>query len=262
MITPTSLKADSPAVISLKEIGGDLVFNPYDRPLSERELIPLLKDCDGYLAGLDNVTARVIEESPKLKVISRYGVGCDRVDLCAAAQKHVTVTNTPGANSEAVGELAFSIILALARKLTYLNEKNKDESMGTNQWHGAERKMSGYPRSGGQWGKWLHAVLQVWRWKIKAYDPFIDEIYCAKNNIQSVSLRDIIEGADVISLHLPLSSATYHMINRDVIASMKKNVILVNTSRGGLIDENAALDALENGKIGGLGLDAYEVRAS
>ena len=257
LITPTSLKADSPAVISLKEIGGDLVFNPYDRPLSERELIPLLKDCDGYLAGLDNVTARVIEESPKLKVISRYGVGCDRVDLCAAAQKHVTVTNTPGANSEAVGELAFSIILALARKLTYLNEKTK-----MNQWvrtSGMELKGKCLGILGlGAVGKVVARCAAGMEMEIKAYDPFIDEIYCAKNNIQSVSLRDIIEGADVISLHLPLSSATYHMINRDVIASMKKNVIWVNTSRGGLIDENAALDALENGKIGGLGLDAYE----
>ena len=105
----------SKALEKLQAFSQDLVFNPYGRPLTEEELIPLLKDCDGYLAGLDNVTAEVLEACDHLQVISRYGAGVDRVDLAAAKAKGIKVTNTPGANAEAVGELAFALILSCAR---------------------------------------------------------------------------------------------------------------------------------------------------
>ena len=121
LVTPTSLQPDkgSEALEILKEFCDDLVFNPTGRPLTEDEIIPLLKDCDGYVAGLDFITKKVIDACPKLKVISRYGVGYDRVDVEAAKAADVIVTNTPGVNSEAVGELAFALVLAVARKSVY-----------------------------------------------------------------------------------------------------------------------------------------------
>ena len=121
LVTPTSLQPDkkSAELEVLRAFSNDLVFNPTGRPLTEEELIPLLQDCDGYVAGLDFITEKVIAACPKLKVISRYGVGYDRVDVEAARKHNVIVTNTPGVNSEAVGELAFALILAVARKIPY-----------------------------------------------------------------------------------------------------------------------------------------------
>ena len=123
LVTPTSLQPgkNEEALSVLREFTEDLVFNTTGKPLSEDELIPLLKDCDGYIAGLDEITEKVMTASPRLKVISRYGAGYDRVDVAAAKRHGIKVTNTPGVNAQAVGELAFGLILAAARKIPYLN---------------------------------------------------------------------------------------------------------------------------------------------
>ena len=92
-----------------------------------------------------------------------------------------------------------------------------------------------------------------------AYDPFINEAYCKENNITVCTFDEVVEQADVISLHLPLLDSTKHMINKDAISKMKPTTILINTSRGGIIDEDAAYEALKAGKLGGLGLDAFEI---
>lgn len=256
-ITPTSLKPGNPTLEPLKAFGAELVFNPYNRPMEEGELISLASDCQGILAGLDQITAKVIENCPKLKVISRYGVGYDRVDVKAASARNVAVSNTPGANSEAVGELAFSLILALARCLTYLDQKTKN-----NEWvriDGIELKGKIIGIIGfGAIGKIVARCAAGFGMHIMAYDPYMDEIYCQAHGIENCSLEEVIRKADVISLHLPLTDDTYHMINAKTIAQMKDQVILVNTSRGGIIDEVAACEGLRSGKIGGLGLDAYE----
>src|SRR5699024_7838484 len=115
--TPTSLQPgkNDRMLDVLREFSEDLIFNPTGRPLTAEELKELLADCDGYIAGLDFVTEEAMENCPKLKVISRYGAGVDRVDLEAARARGIKVTNTPGVNAEAVGELAFGLVLAAAR---------------------------------------------------------------------------------------------------------------------------------------------------
>ena len=128
LVTPTSLQPGkgSKALETLKAFSDDLVFNELSRPLTEDELIPLLKDCDGYVAGLDSITQKVINACDHLKVISRYGAGYDRVDIAAAKAKGIPVTNTPGVNAEAVGELTFALILAVARRIPYLNDSTRN----------------------------------------------------------------------------------------------------------------------------------------
>ncbi|MDR0877803.1 MAG: phosphoglycerate dehydrogenase, partial [Treponema sp.] len=117
LVTATSFKADSrdPSMERLKKFaassGREIIFNLLGRPLTEDELIPLIRDCDGFIAGVDSITKKVIDAGSSLKVISRYGVGVDRVDLEAARQKNIAVCNTPGANSQAVADLAFAHIL-------------------------------------------------------------------------------------------------------------------------------------------------------
>lgn len=259
LVTPTSLQPGkkSRELETLKQFSEDLVFNPTGRPLTEDELIPLLQDCDGYVAGLDFITEKVIESCPKLKVISRYGVGYDRVDVAAATKHGVAVTNTPGVNSEAVGELAFALILAVARKIPYLNQDTRN---------GGWMRSTGFECLGkkicilglGSIGKVVARCAQGFGMEVCAYDPYIDEGYCREHNIAAVSLEEGIAQADVISLHLPLMDSTRHLINKETLAGMKDGAVLINTSRGGIIDEAAAYEALKSGKLGGLGLDAFE----
>ena len=260
LVTPTSLQPDkgSAALEVLKKYSDDLVFNTKGRPLTEDELIPLLKDCDGYVAGLDFITEKVLENCPRLKVISRYGVGYDRVDIQAAQKKGITVTNTPGVNSEAVGELAFALVLAVARKIPYL-----DSSTRNVEWV----RSSGFECLGkticivglGSIGKVVARCAQGFGMTVCAYDPYINADYCEEHQIESVSLEDGLKKADIISLHLPLTDETRHMIDEEAIKNMKDGAVVINTSRGGIIDEDAAYEALKSGKLGGLGLDAFEM---
>ncbi len=260
LVTPTSLQPgkNSGALEVLKQFSEDLVFNELGRPLKEDELIPLLKDCDGYIAGLDFITEKVLKSCEKLKVISRYGAGYDRVDIEAAREKGVLVTNTPGVNAEAVGELAFSLILSVARKIPYLNQSTRE-----GQWvrsTGMELKGKTIGIMGlGAIGKVVARCAQGFEMKVIAYDPFINEDYCASHQIGVCTFDEVIEQADVISLHLPLNDSTKHLIGEEAIGRMKPGAILINTSRGGIIDEDAAYQALKSGKLGGLGLDAFEV---
>lgn len=259
LVTPTSLQPGkgSAHLERLREFTDDLVFNELGRPLTEDELIPLLSDCDGYIAGVDQVTARVLEHCDKLKIIARYGAGVDRVDLKAAAEKGICVTNTPGANAEAVGELTFALLLAVARNVPSLNASTREggwvRSTGL-ELYGKTIGILGL----GAIGKVTARCAQGFGMKVLAYDPYINEEYCREHDIASVPFDELTEKADVLSLHLPAMPSTYHIISREVIENLKPGAIIINASRGGLIDEEATYDALKSGRLGGLGLDAFE----
>ncbi|MDR0496348.1 MAG: hypothetical protein LBH42_01895, partial [Treponema sp.] len=128
LVTPTSITPDSdiPAIKKLRSFASSLVFNSSGKALSEEDLIPLLDDCVGCIAGVDHFTARVIESAKSLKVISRYGVGVDQVDLAAAKAKNIIVCNTPGVNANAVADLAFALLLSAARKVHILDRKIRE----------------------------------------------------------------------------------------------------------------------------------------
>lgn len=259
LITPTSLRPETnqPALTTLEDFCPNLVFNTAGRPLTEDELIPLLKDCDGYIAGLDSITERVLDSCPKLKVISRYGAGYDRVDLRAAKKHQITVTNTPGVNAQAVGELAFGLILCSARKIASL-----DNQLRSGRWV----RSTGIELFGktlgivglGAIGKVVANCAKGFGMDVMAYDPFIDTGYCQKQEIRSVTIDELIRRSNIITLHLPLNADTMHLINAERISEMQDGAIIVNASRGGIIDEEAAYQALKSGKLGGLGLDAFE----
>jgi D-3-phosphoglycerate dehydrogenase len=237
--------------------GGTLVFNPQGWPLTEDELIPLLEGCSGYIAGLDFVTKKVIDSSGDLRVISRYGAGVDRVDLDAAKAKNIPVCNTPGANAQAVADLALALMLCAARKVPMLDRKTREgqwpRSTGI-ELYGKTVGILGL----GAIGKGVAKRAQGFSMRVMAYDPFINRQYAAENDIEVSGFEEIIKNADVISLHLPLTGETKHIISGAVMGRMKKGVILINTARGGLIDEQAAGEYLKSGHLGGLGLDAYE----
>lgn len=257
LVTPTSFKTDSPAMNKLRQFADEIVFNQKGKPLEAEELIPLLKDCDGYIAGLDYITAQVINSCDKLKVISRYGAGTDRVDIQAAKEKGIVVCNTPGANAQAVADLTMGLIISVARKIPMLDQKTKAgqwlRSIGV-EIYGKTIGILGL----GTVGKCVAKRAQGFSMKILAYDPYLDKEYAVANEINETTLELLAEQSDVISLHLPLSDDTRYIVDSQLMRTMKPGVILINTARGGLIDEAAAFAMLQSGHIGGLGLDAYE----
>ncbi len=260
LITPTSFTKpqNAQAKAMIEAFADQVVYNPHVRPLEPDEIVPLLKGVDGFIAGLDYITAEVIAKAPEsLKVISRYGAGVDRVDLEAAKKKGICVTNTPGTNATAVCELAFAHMLALARALPRLNEAVKRGEWPRN--NGTELKGKTLGIIGfGAIGKNLAVRAKAFEMCVIAYDPYFDKAYAGQHGVEQKNLDDVLAQADFVSLHLPLSSATKHIIDKKAIASMKKGAFLINTARGGLIDEAAAAQAIESGHLGGIGLDAYE----
>ena len=234
----------------------ELVFNSLNRPLTEEELIPLLKDCDGFIAGIDFITAKVIASCPKLKVISRYGAGYDRVDIQAAKEAGIAVTNTPGVNAQAVGELTFGLILSLARRIPYLNQQTRQGAWVRSIGMELKGKTLGILGLGAI-GKVVARCGQGVGMHIITYDPFVNREYCKEHRIEICSAEEVIKRGQVISLHLPLNHETQNYINKERIKQMLDGVIVINTSRGGLVNEEDAYKALKSGKLGGLGLDAF-----
>jgi D-3-phosphoglycerate dehydrogenase len=259
LVTPASFKPDTvgPAMDRLRSFAGTLVFNPEKRPLTEDELIPLLDGCDGCVAGLDSFSRKVIESTKILKVISRYGTGVDNVDVAAAREKNIMVCNTPGVNAQAVADLTFGFMLSLVRRLPLLDRTTRE-----GQWDrsiGAELYQKTIGILGlGYVGKAVARRAAGFSMRILACSPDIDQEYARANGITPVSFNELVSESDFLSLHLPLKAETQHIISADVMRKMKKGALLINTARGGLLDEAAAYDLLKSGHLGGLALDVYE----
>ncbi|MCL2489846.1 MAG: phosphoglycerate dehydrogenase [Propionibacteriaceae bacterium] len=261
LVTPTSLTASStlPAMDKLRAAADEIVYNTTGGPLHADDLIPLLADVDGVVAGLDDYTAEVINAAgPRLKVISRYGVGSDRVDVGAAAARGIAVAVTPGANAVAVAELALGLMFGLARAIPALDREVR--AGGWPRSHGLELTGKTLGIVGvGAIGRELAKRAEGIGMTVRGFDPVVDDEAMKAAGIEPVTMAELLASSDVISLHVPLLDSTRHLIDAAALAAMKKGALLVNTARGGLIDEDAAYDALKSGQLGGLALDAYEV---
>jgi D-3-phosphoglycerate dehydrogenase len=258
LVTPTSYgKNDTRLKSELEALVGDVIYNPTGKPLSSAEVADLLPGVDGYIAGLDTIDAAALQAANKLKVIARYGVGYDKVDLVAAKEKGIVVTNTPGANSVSVAELALGMMLALARQIP-----EAVEAVHQGKWP----RFSGVSLEGktigilglGSIGKQLARRLAGFDCKILAYDPYADEAYAREHQIELTSQDFLLSASDFVSLHLPLISETREIVNATFLAKMKKGSFLINTSRGEMIDEQALLEALLSGHLKGVGMDAFQ----
>ena len=259
LVTPTSFKPDKggSAMELLRSFSDDLVFNPLGKPLSEDELIPQLADCEGFIAGLDFITRKVIENAPALKVISRYGAGVDRVDLTAAKERGIVVCNTPGVNANAVADLAIGLLICAARRIPFLDRQTREGQWARSQGIELYGKTVGILGLGAV-GKAVAKRAAGFSMKIMAYDPFINAEYAKANGITVATFEEVIKEADFVSLHLPLTEETRNIVSGEVMKGMKKGTIIINTARGGLIDEKSAYELLKSGHLGGLGLDAFE----
>ena len=259
LVTPTSYgKNDSRLKSELEAQVGEVIYNPTGKPLTSDEVAKLLPEIDGYIAGLDGIDATALKTANRLKVISRYGVGVDNVDLCAAREKGIVFTNTPGANSVSVAELALGLMLALARRIPEAVEEVHLGKWPRYAGLSLEGKTVGILGLGAI-GKQLARRLYGFDCRILAFDPLADPAFAKDNHVELAVLDTVIEESDFISLHLPLLPETRCLVNDTFLNKMKKGSFLINTSRGEVIDEDALLRALQSGHLKGAALDAFTV---
>jgi D-3-phosphoglycerate dehydrogenase len=259
LVTPTSYgKNDARLKTQLEAQVGEVIYNPTGKPLTSAEVARYLPGIDGYIAGLDAIDAAALQAADKLKVIARYGVGIDNVDLAAARAKGIAVTNTPGANSVSVAELALGLMLALARQIPEAVEAVHQGKWPRYAGLSLEGKTVGILGLGAI-GKQLARRLAGFDCRLLAYDPFADADFARQHAIELAPLDKVVAEADFISLHLPLLPETRGLVNAEFLGKMKKGAFLVNTSRGEVVDENALLEALQSGHLKGAGLDAFTV---
>ena len=249
---------DSEAINLLKNAGLEPVLNPYGRILVEDELIALSKDAVGIIAGTEKITRKVIEHAKSLKVISRYGIGVDNIDLKASKERKIIVCNTPEAPIQAVAELTIALILNLLRRICEI-----DRDFHSNVWRAQMGNLLEGKKIGviglGRIGKRLVELIEPFDVGILTYEIKTDDKFIKRHNIELVSLEELISESDIISLHIPLTDENKNIIGKKELSIMKKNVLIINTARGGLIDEKALIDALEMKSIGGVAIDAFEV---
>ncbi|MDE2364155.1 MAG: hydroxyacid dehydrogenase [Hyphomicrobiales bacterium] len=213
---------------------------------------------DAIIVRLGKLPEQVIAAAPNLKAIAKHGVGYDSIDIDAAARRGIPVMVARGANSQSVAELALTLIFAVARDVAHLDARMKSghwDKATTNgvQLLGRSLGIVGF----GEIGSILVGLVQPLRMKVRIFDPYMPADTRIEGAERVASLDEIIASSDVISLHCPLTAQTRNMIGAEQISRMRPGSILINTARGGLIDEAALFDALRDGKIGGAGLDSF-----
>lgn len=237
----------------LEGAGFDVVDNPYGRRLTPDEVVELGAGCEGVLAGVEPYDGRVIAAMPKLRVISRAGVGTDNVDKRAAAARGIVVRNTPDVVVAPVAELTLAMALDLLKRLTWHTERLKAKD-----W----RKATGHMLAGstvgvvgcGRIGRRVSDLFRAVGAEVVATDPSADEVWAAEAGVRLVDLGELLTISDVVTLHL---TAEDFSLGEDELAAMRPGAILLNLARGRYIDEDALFEAVASGCLGGVGLDVF-----
>lgn len=258
LVTTTSYGRNDPSLkTELEGAVGQVDYNQHGKPYSAEQLAEVISQYDGYIAGLDDINADVFAAASKLKVVARYGVGVDRVDLDAARQHNIMVTNTPGANSTSVAELAIGMMLALARNIITADQRTKQGEWPRFRGLSLEGKTIGIIGLGSI-GKEVAIRLKAFGCELIGFDPFISREAASDIGVLLVPQDAVIAQSDFITLHVPVVDATRGMVDEAFINKMKNGAFLINTSRGELVKEAALLAELQSGKVGGAALDAFE----
>lgn len=237
----------------LEKAGVEVKLNPFAARLTEKQVIDLLgTDTIGLIAGLEPLTKNVLQAAKSLKVIARVGTGLDSVDLVAAKELEIIVLNTPDAPTKAVAELTIAHILGLLRHLS-----QADRQIRNGIWKGLMGSLLETKTVGivgfGRIGKRVATLLSA-----LGASVLISDAQVKSGDFQNVGLDELCTRSDIVSLHLPYSEATHHIIDEKRINQMKKGSLIVNISRGGLVDEAMLLAALKSGHLAGAALDCFE----
>ena len=259
LVTATNysqLCADSKNLLESK--GFEIIENTFGRPFTFEEQKRYGKEACAVICGNDHWDAKVFDEMPNLKVLCRFGVGYDAVNLNDAKKRGIYVTNAPGLNSNAVADLAIGLMFDLLRNITQLNNSTK---------HGGWDRFVGHEIKGmtigllgfGSIAKHLAKKLLGFEVHIVAYDKYPNFDTAKKLNVSMLSsVEEVLKVSDIVSVHLPNLPETRHTMNDHTFSLMKDHSFLVNTSRGPLVDSMALCRALTSGKLAAAAIDVYE----
>ena len=239
---------------SLHDAGISIEVNPHGRRLSEDEVAELVAtDVIAILAGLEPLTDRVLSNAKSLRVIARCGTGLDSVDLQAASRLGIDVFNTPDAPTQAVAELTIAHMLNSLRHIS-----TTDSNMRSGMWTPTMGSLLATKTVGligvGRIGSAVAKLAQAFGARVIGFDPVVS----SHNSVELLSLDEVLNQSDIVSLHVPINDQTHHILNANTISRMKPGSIVVNVSRGGLIDESALHDALKSQHLSGAALDCFE----
>lgn len=257
LIAARSVAQSAAAKAVLQANGCELHFNPYDRPLTEAELLPLVVGMDALMAGNDIVTAAVIAAGqPTLKIVARNGVGYNKVDVAAAKKAGVAVTVTPGANNKSVADMALGLMLAVTRGIPQM-----DAGVRAGSWN----RVNGCELDGktlgvvgtGSIGAEVIKRAAGFSMRIVAYDPFRRPELETQYGVTYLPLAAVLAQADIVTLHAPATPETTGLINAASLTTMKKTAYIINTARGDLIVEDDLYAALSEGRLAGAALDTF-----
>jgi len=257
LVTPRSItRAGHPALQRLEAAGCEIVFCTKGKMPDEAELLELVPDCVGWLAGVEPVRELVLESAKQLKAISRNGTGVDSIDLKAAKRLGIRILRAEGANAQGVAELTIGLTLALVRSIPFSDRHLKTAGWERRKGIELQDRVMGLIGCGkiGQRVAVMATGLGV---RVVGHDPYPDEAFAAPDGFRYASLDEVIAEAHVLSLHCPPPSDGKPLVDQRRIDAMKDGVYLVNTARGDLLDDQALLDALDSGKIAGVAVDAY-----
>lgn len=256
-ITPRSITQNGhPALKRLEQAGYKLILASPGKQPTEEEQLKIIPDCIAYLAGIEKISAKVLEVAKKLKVISRNGVGVENIDLEVAKSFGIEVKVAMGANSQGVAELTIGLMLSLIRSIP-----NSNESLKNGEWI----RFMGTEVSGktlgvigcGNIGKNVVEMSLGLKMKVLGYDLYPDKNFRPSKNFKYTSFNELLRNSDIISLHCPPSDQP--LINKDTLKIMKDGVFIINTARATLVDKVELIQALDNGKVNGYATDVYEV---
>ncbi len=261
LVTPRSLTADGggdPELVPLTEHGYQLVFAPSGVQPTESQLLDLLPGCVGYLAGVETISARVIDSASDLKVISRNGTGVDSIDLAACERRGIRVLRAEGANARGVAELTIGLLLDLARKISL-----SDAALASGEWtrHKGieiEDKLLGVVGCG-KVGKLVAQLALGIGMRVLGFDLYPDRGFSPSPHFRFAPFDELLREAHAVTLHCPPLPEGKPLLDAGAIATMRPGALLINTARAELVDERAVLDALDSGKLGGFATDVHRV---
>lgn len=234
----------------------DPVFNDKGRYLDEAELVEFCQEADGLLLGRDIINEQVLQALPRLKIVSKYGVGLDNLDEEALQRHQVALGWTPGVNRRSVAELTLSFMLGLCHnvfRVGFALKENRWVKDGGRQLKGKTVGIIGC----GHVGREVVQLLKPFECRIWVRDIEDRSDFCKETGAEEKSFEDVIREADIISLHVPLTNETRSMIDSTVFSKMKSSSFLINTSRGEVVEPEALKSALLEGRLGGAALDVF-----
>jgi D-3-phosphoglycerate dehydrogenase len=242
----------------LEKAGIEYLINPLNKKLTEGELVEMVSDFDVIIAGTEQITAKVMERGQNLKMISRVGIGLDSVDLLEAEKRNIKVSYTPDAPAPAVAELTIGMMLTLLRSVHVSNSQ-----MHLGEWHRFFGRRLSKIVIGiigiGRIGQGVLEHLQGFGSpSILVNDVSIKDNISNRFNVEWVSKEEIYKQSDIVSLHLPLTGKTKNMIRKDHLLSMKSDAIIINTSRGGIINESDLYEVMQSGHLSGAAIDVFD----